>query len=64
MDHCSGPLTSGGSARDGGPEDPLLGGEVDFDGGVAARVVDLPGKNLGDRHLESWVRVSVSEETE
>ena len=45
-------VTSWGSTGDGGPEDPLLGGEVDFDGRVTPRVVNLASENLLDRHLE------------
>lgn len=30
-----------GSGGNGGPEDPLLGGQVNLDRGVAPRVVDL-----------------------
>ena len=41
---------SGGARGDGGPEDALLGRQVDLDGGVAAAVVDLPGVDLLDGH--------------
>ena len=46
---CS--LTCGGAARDGSPEDALLGGEVDLNGGVAPGVVDLASVDLLDGHL-------------
>ena len=40
----------GGARGDGGPEDALLGRQIDLDGGVAAAVVDLPGVDLLDGH--------------
>jgi hypothetical protein len=43
-------FTSRSPAGDGGPEDALLGGEVDLDGGIAARIVDLASEDLLDRH--------------
>ena len=45
-----GVLTCGGAARDGSPEDALLGGEVHLDRRVAPRVVDHPRVDLADRH--------------
>ena len=42
------------------PEDTLLGGEVDLDGGIATGVVDLAGQNLLDRHLGETLGIRVT----
>ena len=47
----AGKLTCRCSGGYGGTEDALVGGQIDLDGWVTARVVDLPGNNLLDWHL-------------
>ena len=44
--------TSRSSRRNDGPVQSGLGDEVDLDGGVASRVVDGAGVNLGDCHID------------
>lgn len=50
-------LTGGGPRGDGSTEDALVSGQIDLDGGVTARVVDLSGENLLDRHFEAGCAV-------
>ena len=47
----AGRLTCRCSGGYGGTEDALVGGQIDLDGWVTARVVDLPGNNPLDGHL-------------
>ena len=58
--YFKGRLTGGSSGWDGRPEDPLLGGEVNLDSGVATGVVDLAGHNLLDRHLGETLGIRVT----
>ena len=58
--YFKGGLTGGSSGWDCRPEDPLLGGKVDLDSGIATGVVDLAGHNLLDRHLGETLGIRVT----
>lgn len=47
-------LTGRGSGRHNGAVETGLGNNVDLNRGVATRVVDVAGVNLGDRHRDGF----------
>ena len=52
--------TSRSSRGDNGTVEAGLSHDIDLDGGVATRVVDVAGVNLGDRHVGwNWEKVSL-----
>lgn len=46
----------GGTRGDDGAVETGLGDNVDLDGGVSTRVVDVAGVDLGDRHVGGLLR--------
>lgn len=51
--------TGGGTRGDDGAVQARLGDNVDLDGRVATRVVDVAGVDLADRHDSNCVKVAV-----